>query len=101
MSFFEQVYEVVKRIPKGKVTSYGQIAKMCGNHRMARQVGWALHANPSQKDIPCHRVVNKDGFLSKGYAFGGIDVQKAMLENEGIVISDAFQIDMKKYDWGN
>ena len=68
MNFFETVYKIVKTIPKGKVASYGQIAKLAGNSKMSRQVGWALHVNPSQGEIPCHRVVMKDGSLTKGFA---------------------------------
>lgn len=84
MNFFNSVYEVVKTIPKGKVASYGQVASLCGNPKMSRQVGWALHVNPSQSTIPCHRVVTKAGATSKAFAFGGEDVQRAMLEDEGV-----------------
>jgi len=99
MNFFETVYKIVKTIPKGKVASYGQIAKLAGNSKMSRQVGWALHVNPSQGEIPCHRVVMKDGSLTKGFAFGGIEIQRAMLESEGVIVNNDFKVDMKKFGW--
>lgn len=99
MNFFQSVYEVVKKIPSGKVASYGQVAMLAGNPRMARQVGWALHVNPCQGEIPCHRVVMKDGSLTKGFAFGGIDIQRAMLQNEGVEVDDDYRVDMKRFMW--
>ena len=84
MTFFERVYEVVKSIPYGKVISYGKVAETAGNKRMARQVGWALHVNPAPENIPCYRVVFKDGTLSSAFAFGGENAQRALLEREGI-----------------
>lgn len=84
MSFFEQVYEVVKRIPYGRVMSYGQIARAIGFPRMARQVGWALHSNPDPEHIPCYRVVNREGRVSSAFAFGGENVQIALLKAEGV-----------------
>ena len=64
--------------------SYGQIAEILGNKRMSRQVGWALHVNPSPDTIPCYRVVNRFGGLSSAFAFGGEDVQRQLLEKEGV-----------------
>lgn len=84
MSFFEQVYEVVKQIPYGRVMSYGQIAHAIGFPRMARQVGWALHGNPDPEHIPCYRVVNREGRVSSAFAFGGENVQIALLKAEGV-----------------
>lgn len=98
-NFFSRVYEVVKRIPKGKVATYGQVAVLCGNHRMARQVGWALHGNPSQDEIPCHRVVNRFGRLCEGFAFGGIEVQKRLLLNEGVEVDDDNSVELSKFLW--
>lgn len=83
-NFFDRVYNAVKQIPYGKVSSYGKIAETAGNKRMARQVGWALHSNPAPEEIPCYRVVFKDGSLSSAFAFGGESVQRALLEKEGI-----------------
>ena len=85
MSFFEQVYKIVKQIPYGMVMSYGDIAELLGNKRMSRQVGWALHVNPSPETIPCYRVVNRFGEVSSAFAFGGANVQRAMLEKEGVI----------------
>lgn len=99
MNFFESVYKVVKQIPAGKVLSYGDVARLAGNPKMSRQVGWALHVNPEQGIIPCHRVVFKDGSLTRGFAFGGIEIQRAMLMEEGVEVSQDFKIDMKKFRW--
>lgn len=67
---FEKIYEVVNKIPRGKVSTYGAIARLIGS-RDVRKIGWALHANTDSSKIPCHRVVNKEGRLAPGYAFGG------------------------------
>ncbi len=99
MNFFESVYKVVKQIPAGKVLSYGDVARLAGNPKMSRQVGWALHVNPEQGVIPCHRVVFKDGSLANGFAFGGREVQRDMLIKEGVEVSRDFKIDMKKFRW--
>ena len=98
-SFFEKVYEIVKQVPCGKVTTYGDIARAIGAPRASRQVGWALHCNPYQGIVPCHRVVFRDGSLAEGFAFGGKQVQKALLENEGIAFSEEYKVDMKKSRW--
>lgn len=81
-SFFKQVYSIVKKIPKGKVMTYGQIAKILGTGD-ARKVGWALHGNTSPA-IPCHRVVNKEGKVATNYAFEGWREQKRRLIAEGV-----------------
>lgn len=99
MNFNQRVYEVVKQIPKGKVTTYGEVAKIIGAPRCSRQVGWALHSNPAFGEIPCHRVLFKDGSLTNGFAFGGREVQKALLEADGVVVSDDFKVDLKIYGW--
>lgn len=97
MSFFEKVYELVQQIPRGKVSTYGDIARAIGNPRMSRQVGWALHVNPKPGIIPCHRVVNRFGKLSKAFAFGGVNMQKELLEEEGVLVDDDLTVDLKKY----
>ena len=79
---FERIYEEVKKIPRGQMATYGEIARKVGT--TARVVGFALHKNPDPKNIPCHRVVFKDGSLSSGYAFGGKEKQKEKLESEGL-----------------
>lgn len=98
LGFFDRVYQVTERIPKGKVATYGQIARAIGAPRCARQVGFALHVNPRPGDIPCHRVVNRYGQLSGAFAFGGIDVQQALLEQEGVEVVDG-TVDLKTYQW--
>lgn len=97
-NFFERVYEAVKQVPVGKVTTYGDVARAIGAPRCARQVGWALHNNPYFGVVPCHRVVFCDGSLAKGFAFGGSDVQKSMLLSEGITFIDD-KVDIKKHRW--
>ncbi len=82
--FFDAVYDVVRKVPCGKVVSYGQVARAVGRPRAARQVGWALHVNPMPGVIPCHRVVNKEGRTAPAFAFGGSGVQRELLEKEGV-----------------
>ncbi|MBQ8375012.1 MAG: MGMT family protein [Clostridia bacterium] len=96
-NFFEKVYEAVKRIPKGKVATYGQIACVCGSPRAARQVGYALHVNPQPGIIPCHRVVNRFGGLAPAFAFGGAEVQAELLRAEGVQVGEDYTIDLSKY----
>lgn len=95
---FEKIYEVVKQIPYGKVATYGQIAFLAGNPHWSRVVGYALHANPNPDNIPCYRVVNRFGEPSKAFAFGGINRQISLLENEGVEFKDG-KVDLKKYVW--
>ena len=90
----EQVYEFVKSIPRGKVATYGQIALHLGNRNFARAVGNILHGNPDPEHIPCHRVVNAQGKLSRSYAFGGIDAQRRLLESEGVVFKNDLVVDL-------
>lgn len=94
-NFFEKVYALVRKIPEGKVTTYGELAKALGT-RDARRIGHALHANPSGESTPCHRVVNKDGKLAPGYAFGGPNEQKNKLITEGVSFIDEVHVDLKK-----
>lgn len=95
---FQKIYDVVRKIPKGNVASYGQVARLAGNSRWARVVGYALHSNPDPEHIPCHRVVTKDGYTSKAFAFGGEDRQRELLESEGVKFLDN-HVDMEKYQW--
>ena len=88
MKFFDRVYEIVKNIPYGSVMSYGDVAELLGNRRLSRQVGWALHVNPDPEHIPCFRVVNRFGQVSKAFAFGGANVQRELLEKEGVVFDE-------------
>ena len=97
-NFYEKVYDIVAQIPKGKVTTYGCIAMRLGNIRLSRLVGNALHADTDPVNVPCHRVVNREGKLAPMYVFGGVDVQKERLENEGVEV-DGDRIDLEKYLW--
>lgn len=97
--FSDKVFREVRRIPRGKVSTYGQIAQFIGSPRSARYVGWALRGNAEPVDTPCHRVVFKDGRLAAGYAFGGDGVQRELLEAEGVVFSDADHVDMDACLW--
>lgn len=90
------IYTVVKKIPKGKVATYGQVALIAGNRNMARVVGNALHHNPEPGIIPCHRVVNYKGKLSDAFAFGGINEQARLLEQEGVTVSNGV-VDLKQF----
>lgn len=94
MGFFKEVYEIVKQIPKGKVMTYGQIAGVLGT-KDARRVGWALHANHNP-NIPCHRVVNKEGKVSDSYSFGGYKEQKDKLLGEGVIFIDERRVNLDK-----
>ena len=97
MNTFEKIYEVVRNIPKGRVATYGQVAMLAGNPHWARVVGYALHNNPEPGIIPCHRVVNREGKVAPGFAFGGGGVQRQLLEAEGIVFEKDGTVDLKKY----
>lgn len=97
MKTFDKVYNLVSKVPKGKVTTYGAISKALGID--PRVVGYALHANKDSKNIPCHRVINSKGMISSGYAFGGPDVQKKMLEKEGIIFDNKEKINLKTFEF--
>ena len=98
MNTFERIYAAVQTIPKGKVASYGQIALLAGNPRWARVVGYALHVNPDPGHIPCYRVVNRNGEVSRSFAFGGENVQIELLRAEGVEVSGG-RVDLSKYQW--
>lgn len=87
-SFFEKVYQVVQKIPLGRVTSYGAIARYLGAPGSARMVGWAMNASHNRDDVPAHRVVNRTGLLTGKHHFGGQHIMQQLLENEGIVIKE-------------
>ena len=91
-----RIYEAVKKIPRGKVATYGQVAKMAGNKKMARAVGNALHKHPAPEKIPCYRVVNAKGELAGEFAFGGEGAQAKLLQADGIVVVDG-RVDLKIY----
>ena len=92
----KRIYEAVKRIPKGCVATYGQVATMAGNERMSRAVGNALHKNPTPGIVPCHRVVDAKGRLAGGFAFGGMEAQAALLAREGVEVVDG-KVNLEKY----
>ena len=92
----KKIYEAVKKIPKGRVATYGKVAELAGNPRMSRAVGNALHKNPDPEHIPCYRVVNSKGELAGAFAFGGEKVQRKLLEADGIEVVNG-KVDLKKY----
>ncbi|MEF9969708.1 MAG: MGMT family protein [Ruthenibacterium sp.] len=98
-NFTLKIYEVVRQIPKGCVASYGQIAMLAGNPHGARGVGFALHRNPEPGVIPCHRVVFKNGSVCTGFAFGGPEVQKQLLSDEGVTFLEDGRVDMARCRW--
>lgn len=98
--FFQRAYDVVRQIPRGRVATYGQVARMLGEPRKARFVGFAMHQSPGMaKGVPCHRVVFKDGSLAPGFAFGGPDEQRRMLQEEGVDFLPDGRVDMKRFLW--
>lgn len=98
MTLSDKIYNAVRQIPYGMVATYAQIGVMCGNPYYARAVGNALHKNPKPDEIPCFRVVNSKGELTKSFAFGGVNVQADLLRAEGIIVVDN-KVDLKKYQW--
>jgi methylated-DNA-protein-cysteine methyltransferase-like protein len=98
-NFFERVYIVARKIPYGKVTSYGAIAKVLGAARSARMVGWAMNAAHTLEDVPAHRVVNRNGLLTGKHHFDGTNLMQQLLENEGIQVKDNQIVDFKKVFW--
>lgn len=101
--FANRVFGVVRRIPRGKVATYGQVGRLIGAPRAARYVGYALHANPEPGTdpgcIPCHRVVFKDGSMATGFAFGGPDEQRKMLAAEGVAFDEEGRVLMGDFQW--
>ncbi len=98
-NFFERVYEVVKKIPAGKVTSYGAIAEYLGAARSARMVGWAMNNASKLEDVPAHRVVNRNGLLTGKHHFPGTFVMQQLLEEEGVPVEEDKIVDFQQYFW--
>lgn len=98
-NFFERVYAIVRKIPEGKVTSYGAIAKALGTARSARMVGWAMNASHGLEDVPAHRVVNRKGLLSGKHHFEGTNLMQQLLENEGIKVVENQIVDFEAHFW--
>jgi len=96
--FFDRVYKVVAKIPKGKVTTYGAIAEVCGVRSSARTVGWALNG-ATQSGLPCHRVVNRLGALTGKVHFGDIHLMEELLRSEGVEFGENGYVKMEKYFW--
>ena len=99
MNTFDKIYEQVRRIPRGKVATYGQIATLAGNPHWSQIVGYALHSNPAPGVIPCHRVVNRFGGTAAAFAFGGGDRQRELLEDEGVVFRADGTVDLARCLW--
>lgn len=98
MTFDQEVYQYLKKVPKGKVVTYGMIARAIGRPRASRLVGNALHRNPTPVIIPCHRVVNREGRLAPAFAFGGTDMQAELLRKEGVEVKDGY-VDLSVCLW--
>lgn len=98
-NFFERVYDLVRQIPYGRVTSYGAIAKALGSARSARMVGWAMNASHNMADVPAHRVVNRNGLLTGKHHFEGTNLMQQLLESEGIVVVNNQIVDFEKHFW--
>tara|TARA_B100000768_G_C11144825_1_gene317712 strand:+ start:414 stop:752 length:339 start_codon:yes stop_codon:yes gene_type:complete len=99
LNFFERVYEVVRKIPYGRVSSYGLIARYLGSPQSARMVGWAMNASHNTQNVPAHRVVNRLGLLTGKYHFEGTNLMQQLLENEGIKIEDNKIINFDQFLW--
>ena len=98
-SFFQKVYKVVKKIPHGKVTTYGAIAKYLGIPSSSRTVGWAMNACHNDQSIPAHRVVNRIGLLTGKHHFSGTNLMKELLESEGVVIKKNLITNFQNIIW--
>ena len=98
-NFFDKVFEVARRIPYGKVTSYGAIAQFLGAKGSARMVGWAMNATGNREDIPAHRVVNRVGLLTGKFHFDGTNLMQQLLESEGIKVENNKILDFEKHFW--
>ena len=101
--FSDKVFDIVRKIPAGKVATYGLVAQLMGRPQSGRYVGFALRNNPSpgigEGSTPCHRVVFKDGRLCDGFAFGGPDVQRKLLEAEGVLFADDSHVNLESCLW--
>jgi methylated-DNA-protein-cysteine methyltransferase-like protein len=98
-SSYEKFYAVVRRIPRGRVATYGQVAHLAGLPGRARQVGYALHAMPSDSPLPWHRVINGRGEISRRSEPGGDEVQRQLLEGEGVIFDLRGGVDLARYQW--
>ena len=101
MDFYQRVAVECKTVPAGKVATYGQIALLCGKPKNSRQVGYALKHNFSGDNLPAHRIVNHQGYLSGAGCFQDPDKQDVLLMEEGVEVSSDLRVDLKKYGWKN
>lgn len=97
--FFERVWRIAARVPRGRVTTYGAIARVLGSPGVARTVGWAMRAAPAGVELPCHRVVNASGSLSPDEVFGGHGMQRSLLESEGVTFDASGRINVRRHLW--
>lgn len=98
-NFFDKVYSVARKIPYGRVTSYGAIGGYLGSAKSARMVGWAMNKSHNLEDVPAHRVVNKKGLLTGKHHFDGTNLMQQLLENEGIVVIENQIQELEKVFW--
>ena len=98
-SFYARVYEIVKLVPAGRITTYGHIAKHLGTASSARMVGYAMNVSHSDSKIPAHRVVNRNGILTGKHHFDGVNLMQELLESEGIVVKNDKIVDFEKLLW--
>jgi methylated-DNA-protein-cysteine methyltransferase-like protein len=98
-NFFERVWAIAAKVPRGRVTTYGAIARALGSPGAARTVGWAMRAAPAGSQLPCHRVVNAMGDLSPEEAFGGAGIQESLLKSEGVTFDTRGRVDLKRHLW--
>ena len=98
-SFYSRVYEIVKLVPVGKITTYGCIAKYLGTATDARMVGYAMNVSHSDSEIPAHRVVNRNGVLTGKHHFDGVNLMQELLESEGILVKNDKIVDFEKILW--
>lgn len=98
-NFPSRVFAIVARVPPGRVTTYGRIARAIGEPRAARMVGWALHGTHGRSDLPCHRVINRNGELSGRWHWGDPDLMRALLEAEGIEFDAQERVDLQRFGW--
>lgn len=96
---YDRIYRIVRRIPSGRVATYGQVAALAGLAGHARQVGYALHATPDDLDLPWHRVINARGEVSRRSEGPYETIQWRLLADEGIVAGAAGRIDLKRFQW--
>lgn len=100
MTFTGKVIQVIKSIPFGKVTTYGIVATLAGSPRSARQVGYILHSLTEKNNLPWQRVINKDGYFSiRGGQVDVKNLQKRLLEEEGVEVSNEYIVDLDRYGW--